>query len=575
MEEKRGIVPLFVGGLGNQMFQIAAAFCVGFHNRCPVYIPQITNNNNPHRKDLQYSETIFKHFGLIFNLENDSPQLKQLLEHYNYKPHNGYSLMTPHKAWDPKDVSPGTIMTSYYQYYPALEPREYELRHLFLEGLKSYLDKLGKLNIDEKRTAFVHVRRGDYLKNKDLYTLTPQYYFIALNLMLKVLPYITKIYVISDDMEWVKSQIIFKSGVIEFYESKDDLECMALMSLCKAGAICANSTFSWWGAFLGAHSIRAPVFVPEHWTTNHTNDTLDLFPTEWVKLVYNRDYYSDTYISDLLSMGKGIIPITLGGLGNQMFNMAAGYIAHRHTGSPLYICRLLADENVHNTSLHDYRKSVFKYLGKHIQYTHKDIDITATLNGFSYDIQILPKAFQEWHPEEVKPNTIMSSYYQYYPAIQRFEHEIRDIYIRGLGEIRSKFPNYSKSAFLHVRRGDYLKYSDIHYIQPISYYEKALQRLMSMKQVHQILVFSDDIEWVQSQDFFKNPLMKIMNLEDELDTLACMSLCKGGAICANSTFSWWGAFLGSYGERSPVFVPGHWIGNEQPVKLFPDEWIVI
>ena len=96
-----------------------------------------------------------------------------------------------------------------------------------------------------------------------------------------------------------------------------------------------------------------------------------------------------------------------------------------------------------------------------------------------------------------------------------------------------------------------------------------------MKQVHQILVFSDDIEWVQSQDFFKNPLMKIMNLEDELDTLACMSLCKGGAICANSTFSWWGAFLGSYGERSPVFVPGHWIGNEQPVKLFPDEWIVI
>ena len=118
--------------------------------------------------------------GLIFNLENDSPQLKQLLEHYNYKPHNGYSLMTPHKAWDPKDVSPGTIMTSYYQYYPALEPREYELRHLFLEGLKSYLDKLGKLNIDEKRTAFVHVRRGDYLKNKDLYTLTPQYYFIAL-----------------------------------------------------------------------------------------------------------------------------------------------------------------------------------------------------------------------------------------------------------------------------------------------------------------------------------------------------------------------------------------------------------
>jgi hypothetical protein len=575
MEEKRGIVPFFVGGLGNQMFQIAAAFCVGFHNRCPVYIPLITNNNNPHRKDLQYSETIFKHFGLIFNLENDSPQLKQLLTHYKYESHKGHTLYAPYKAWDPKEVAPGTIMTSYYQYYPALEPREYEIRCLFLEGIRSYIDKLAHLNIDEKTTAFVHVRRGDYLINKELNALTPQYYFITLNLILKVLPYITKIYVISDDMEWVKSQIIFKSNVIEFFESKDELECMALMSLCKAGAICANSTFSWWGAFLGAHSIRAPVFVPEHWVKNNTNDLQNLFPAEWVKMGYNRDYYSDTYISDLLSMSKGIIPITLGGLGNQMFNMAAGYVAHRHTGSPLYICRLLPNENVHNTSLHDYRKSIFKYLGKHIQYTHKDIDITAALHGFSYDIQIIAKAFAEWYPEKISSKTIMSSYYQFYPPIEKFEHEIRDIFVRGLEEIRSKFPDYSKSAFLHVRRGDYLKYQDIHYIQPLSYYEKAIEKLMSMKQVDQILVFSDDLEWIKSQDLFKNPLMKIMELDDELDTLACMSLCKAGAICANSTFSWWGAFLGAHGARSPVFVPERWIGNEQPVKLFPDEWIII
>ena len=59
-------------------------------------------------------------------------------------------------------------------------------------------------------------------------------------------------------------------------------------------------------------------------------------------------------------------------------------------------------------------------------------------------------------------------------------------------------------------------------------------------------------------------------------TLALMSLCKAGAICANSTFSWWGAFLGAHGVRAPVFVPERWIGGDKlPVALFPDEWHVV
>jgi hypothetical protein len=54
-----------------------------------------------------------------------------------------------------------------------------------------------------------------------------------------------------------------------------------------------------------------------------------------------------------------------------------------------------------------------------------------------------------------------------------------------------------------------------------------------------------------------------------------MSLCKGGAICANSSFSWWGAFLGSYSERNPVIIPKRWIKNNSsdPIDMFPSEWI--
>ena len=79
-------------------------------------------------------------------------------------------------------------------------------------------------------------------------------------------------------MEWVKEQEYFNSEIFEQYESSDELESLALMSLCLGGAICGNSTFSWWGAFLGAYSLRNPVFVPKNWIKM---DITCLFPDEW------------------------------------------------------------------------------------------------------------------------------------------------------------------------------------------------------------------------------------------------------------------------------------------------------
>jgi hypothetical protein len=54
-----------------------------------------------------------------------------------------------------------------------------------------------------------------------------------------------------------------------------------------------------------------------------------------------------------------------------------------------------------------------------------------------------------------------------------------------------------------------------------------------------------------------------------------MSLCNSAAICANSTFSWWGAFLGAYEMRNPVIVPKKWINEPYAENLIPEEWIRI
>jgi len=96
-----------------------------------------------------------------------------------------------------------------------------------------------------------------------------------------LLPAVSKILVVSDDVSWVEGQEYFKDEKFEIYKSDNELETLAVMSACKAGAICANSTFSWWGAFLGAHSVRNPVIVPKNWISL---PVVSLFPEEWISI---------------------------------------------------------------------------------------------------------------------------------------------------------------------------------------------------------------------------------------------------------------------------------------------------
>jgi hypothetical protein len=56
------------------------------------------------------------------------------------------------------------------------------------------------------------------------------------------------------------------------------------MSLCTKAAICANSTFSWWGAYLGAYKFRNKVFVPRDWIKQTQYDINLLVPEEWIKI---------------------------------------------------------------------------------------------------------------------------------------------------------------------------------------------------------------------------------------------------------------------------------------------------
>jgi hypothetical protein len=133
----------------------------------------------------------------------------------------------------------------------------------------------------------VHVRRGDYASNPTATSYhglcPPSYYQSAFELFaqkgLKIDPF-----VFSDDIEWVKNNIRFE-GLSPVFISHNfgshSYEDMALMSICRHNII-ANSSFSWWGAWLNGGNDKI-VVAPKNWFSKPLN-TNDLLPKSWIQL---------------------------------------------------------------------------------------------------------------------------------------------------------------------------------------------------------------------------------------------------------------------------------------------------
>ena len=123
---------------------------------------------------------------------------------------------------------------------------------------------------------FIHVRRGDYLNLPNFhYIQTLEYYEKAFEKWRQTYHgndfYV---YMMSDDPEWCRKQPWTFS--FNLYENQDEILTLSMMSQCRAGAIIANSSFSYWGAML---SESQHVFYPERWIAETVHD---LFPSYWV-----------------------------------------------------------------------------------------------------------------------------------------------------------------------------------------------------------------------------------------------------------------------------------------------------
>jgi len=174
-------------------------------------------------------------------------------------------------------------------------------------------------------------------------------------------------------------------------------------------------------------------------------------------------------------------------------------------------------------------------------------------------------------------NVSLVGYFQSEKYFKHIEDDIRKLFgpkEEALSCWASTQHLYDNPVGLHIRRGDFLINSVHHHNLSMKYYETALRAFGSDRQV---IIFSDDTDWCKQQPLFEGDRFLVCEGGGPYTDLYMMSKCDD-FIIANSTFSWWGAWL-SHNEDKLVIYPDRWFGpnniDKSTADLFPPEWRMI
>lgn len=259
-----------LGRLGNQMFQYASLrgiarnrgydFCIPNHNQVV---------KDPYGFDLKIE--LFYPFKMLHVLPHNIKMLDR-----------GYAPVAEERHFHFDEVlfnmCPDEItLAGFFQsekYFKHIEDEiraDFSFKDEIMEPCKEMMGSVGE-------AISLHIRRTDYLQNPNHTSLNISYYKKALKRFSSDLPVI----IFSDDPDWCKEQKLFSDDRFMVSESGDHYVDLCLMTLCKHHII-ANSSFSWWGAWL---SQSDDVVAPLKWfgEGNQDKDTKDLIPERWTRI---------------------------------------------------------------------------------------------------------------------------------------------------------------------------------------------------------------------------------------------------------------------------------------------------
>ncbi|WP_239183401.1 alpha-1,2-fucosyltransferase [Vibrio sp. Of7-15] len=152
-----------------------------------------------------------------------------------------------------------------------------------------------------------------------------------------------------------------------------------------------------------------------------------------------------------------------------------------------------------------------------------------------------------------------------FPPFNEFENKSMNSFLED---------NKARTVSIHVRRGDYSNHKSLGGLCSIEYYEKAILEVEKKIKNPIFIVFSNDIDWCRENLTFDNVKFVDWNSgELSYRDMQLMSMCNSN-ILANSSFSWWGAFLNS-NEDKLVIAPKVWIRGNDTKDLTPKDWIRI
>jgi hypothetical protein len=296
------LITQLIGGLGNQMFQYALGRSIALTTASELKLDvdcltsgSSVSTNTPRTLRLDACNVVIE---LADATECEllkygaAPAIKKWWCHLHGKPrpYGRNCYQERGMGFDKRmlHITGDAYIMGYWQSYKYFEDFSHILQDEFMPRDKlspsttKYLSKIKASN-----AVSIHVRRGDYVSNPTANafhgTCDLQYYRRAIE---AVEERVTdpRFFIFSDDLEWAKANLnfVYPAAFVEFTDRVHEVEEIHLMGSCQHNII-ANSSFSWWGAWLNDNPHRM-VVAPKQWFRNPKINTSDLIPPDWLRL---------------------------------------------------------------------------------------------------------------------------------------------------------------------------------------------------------------------------------------------------------------------------------------------------
>jgi hypothetical protein len=278
-----------------------------------------------------------------------------------------------------------------------------------------------------------------------------------------------------------------------------------------------------------------------------------------------------------------------GGLGNQLFQYAAGLSLSLRHQTPLKIAVQFKNaDTLRSLGLSHFNLNL-------IEATHEDVNQLYSGSAVDSAIQaILPPQFKHVYKEKhfayqsgfekLGSNVYLKGYWQserYFSTIANQVNEVFTLQPQYYSNVLSLIEEIkqTESVSIHVRKGDYLlhPYSDYYASLESAYYNNAIAAIQVDLQPLKLFVFTDDPKWVKENLALSIPYTLISEAQTTsmYEDFQAMLSCKYHII-ANSSFSWWTAWL-SEREGKKVIAPKEWFKNgpSHTADLIPKTWLIV